>query len=220
MKVQAVIFDMDGLMFDTETISYEAWVQTGKEFGQDFSEEFILSFVGMNLKSLEKKFNASYGEQLDFAEVNKRCYEIYNKILEEQGVPIKPGLMELLAYLKENNYKIALATSAPREGATWNLKKAGVDSYFNTYVCGDMVTKGKPDPEIFLTAAKILGEKPADCMVLEDSIHGITAAILGGFPTVMVPDLLQPERELEERLTAKCDSLLDVILLLESIRTQ
>ena len=114
----------------------------------------------------------------------------------QYGVPVKPGLREVLTYLKEKGIKIALATSTSRKTSVLNLESAGVTAFFDTLVCGEDVTNGKPHPEVFLTAAERLGENPADCIAFEDSINGIKSAHAAGMVTVMVPDMLQPTDEI------------------------
>ena len=143
----------------------------------------------------------------------KRAFS-YDQI-RKYGVPVKKGLKELLTYLKEKGIKTAVATSSGRQWTEQNVGGAGIDGFFDAYAFGEMVTHAKPDPEIFYLAADMLGERPEECMVLEDSFNGISAALNGGFLAVMVPDLSIPGPELTAKLTAKCDSLLDVIRLFE-----
>ena len=110
-------------------------------------------------------------------------------MLREMEMPVKPGVKELLTYLREKGYKIAMATASAREYSMDNLRLAGIDEFFDHVITGDMVKEAKPNPEIFLKAAEALGEKPENCLVLEDSLNGVEAGIKGGFVTVMVPDL-------------------------------
>ena len=125
------------------------------------------------------------------------------------------GLRELLIYLKEHGCKTGVATASSQSWTQRNVREAGIDHLFDTYTYGEMVSHAKPDPEIFLLAAKMLGEKPEKCLVLEDSFNGVEAGLSGGFLTVMVPDLSFPGPELKRRLTAECESLLGVIELFE-----
>lgn len=209
-KIKAVIFDQDGLMFDTERLMAQAWMVVGKEQGFDVDEAFLSATRGMNHENTKVCFEERYGTSYDFYAVRARKKELFMEIVETKGLPVKPGLKELLVYLKENGYKTALATAARKWYAERNLKEADIEAYFDFIICGDMVTHAKPNPEIFLKAAESLGLEPADCMVLEDSLNGVEAGIRGGFMTVMVPDMTQPDDALRARLDAVCTSLFDV----------
>ena len=126
------------------------------------------------------------------------------------GCPIKTGLFEILDYLKSKDIKIALATSTTAKSATEILTRAKVIDYFDRLICGDMVAKSKPDPEIFVTAVKELGENPKDCIALEDSINGIKSAYGAGLKPIMVPDLIEPTEEIRPMLFALCKDLTEV----------
>lgn len=214
-RIRAVIFDMDGLMFDTERLSAMMWKRAGREMGIDVSDAFIGQIRGTNRRGTEECFRRCYGDACDAAGIRERRGRYVREYLEKHGVTVKPGLYELLAYLKENGYGIVLATSTRREQAMANLESAGVRRYFDGCVCGDMVERGKPDPEIFLKAAEIAGHEPAECVVLEDSFNGVRAAAAGGFPAVMVPDMDPPTAEILEKTEACCQSLRQVIPFLE-----
>ena len=136
--------------------------------------------------------------------------------IAEHGVPVKKGLKELLIYLKDHNIKTAVATASSESWTQGNVRGAGVEKYFDDYIYGDMVKEAKPNPAIFLLAARRLGVDPGACVVLEDSFNGIKAAAAGGFNPVMIPDQDQPDEEIRKLLTACCDSLTDVIGLFEN----
>ena len=214
-RVKAVIFDQDGLMFDTERLSVKAWSEVGKRYGISVGEDFFDAMRGTKPEVVRRMLKEMYGESFDCDRLleEKRAYS-YEQIARE-GVPVKKGLKELLTYLREHGVKTAVATSSSRHWTEQNTRGAGVDQMFDAYAFGEMVKRPKPDPEIFYLAADMLGEKPEECIVLEDSFNGINAALNGGFLAVMVPDLSIPGPELVERLTAKCDSLMDVIGLFE-----
>ena len=125
-------------------------------------------------------------------------------------MPVKLGARELLIYLQEQEYKVALATASTREYSMENLERAGLTEFFSLMITGDMVQQAKPNPEIFLKAAEKMGEEPGHCLVLEDSLNGVEAGIQGGFVTIMVPDLTQPDQKLRSRVERVCDSLLEV----------
>lgn len=213
--MRAVIFDQDGLMFDTERISVEAWDLAGAEFGVHLEEAFLCTVRGMNHHDMKKRFFEVFGDSVDFETFRARKQQIFFRLVRERTVPVKPGLLELLEYLRQQGYKIALASASRKEYTLANIKEAGVEPYFRFIITGDMVKQAKPDPEMFLTAAAALGEPPEQCIVLEDSLNGVEAGLRGGFCTIMVPDLTQPDETLRKRVYAVCESLHQVKELLE-----
>lgn len=215
--IRAVIFDQDGLMFDTERLSVEAWNMVGAECGICMDEDFLSTIRGMNIRDAAEQFNAVFGDRLDFISFRQKKQECFEQILRERGVPVKPGLLELLTFLRENGYKTALATASTKDYTQYNLKATGTEQYFDYMITGDMVVHAKPDPEVFIKSAEALGELPEHCMVLEDSINGVEAGISGGFFTVMVPDITKPDEELCGRVDRVCQSLLEVKEMLEGV---
>ncbi|MCC8126196.1 MAG: HAD family phosphatase [Clostridiales bacterium] len=218
--IRAVIFDQDGLMFDTERVSSEAWNLAGKEMGIHLEESFLSTIRGMNLEDAAARFREVFGEDFPLTPLRERKWEYVRQILRDRGVPVKAGLRELLEYLKENRYKIILATASSVEYTVNNLKEAGVEAYFDGMITGNMVSHAKPDPEIFLRAAELAGEDPANCLVLEDSLNGVAAGLAGGFAVIMVPDLTQPTPMIREQAAAVCSSLSEVAVWLEQRENQ
>lgn len=209
--IRAVIFDQDGVMFDTERMSSKAWNKAGQELGIEMEEEFLCTIRGMNYQDATVRFEAKFGGSgIDYEELRRRKKAYFTAMRKELPLPVKPGLHELLAYLKEQGYKIALATGSTKEYSLGNLSEAGVTEYFEYIISGDMVEHAKPSPDIFLKSARMLGEKPENCLVLEDSLNGVEAGISGGFVTVMVPDMTQPDEVLRSRVDAVCETLTDV----------
>ncbi len=216
-KIKAVIFDQDGLMFDTERISVEAWHIEGEAWGIHLDEDFLCTVRGMNVRDAAERFRQELGGSVDYVSFKEKKQERFETMLRQRGVPVKPGLKELLAFLKEHGYKIAMATASTKEYSLENLRETGIEHYFDYIITGDMVVHAKPDPEVFLKSAEALGEKPEDCMVLEDSLNGLEAGIRGGFYTVMVPDLTQPDEALRSRVDGVYSSLLEVKEMLEGV---
>ena len=216
--IKAVIFDQDGLMFDTERISGIAWHQAEKEWGIHLEESFLKTIRGMNHQDARIRFEEVFGDSVDFMAFRGKKQEIFEALLEKDGIPVKPGLYELLEYLEAQKIPAALASASRMEYTERNLEKTGIRRYFCHLVTGDMVSHAKPNTEIFGKAAELLGEKPEDCLVLEDSLNGVEAGLRGGFVTVMVPDLTQPEEELKKRVYRVCSSLLEVKEMLEAER--
>lgn len=213
--IRGVIFDMDGLMLDTEKLLARYWMQAAREAGFPMEMEHVLGIRSLAAIYAKPKLQGIFGEDFDYESIRARRRELTAQHLAEHGIETKKGLHELLAYLKETGRKIAVATATDRERADDYLTRAGVHAHFDVFVCGDMVHKGKPDPEIYLTACRALGLAPEECMALEDSPNGIRSAHAAGCVAVMVPDLSEPDEELLPLLTACVQDLSKVITLLE-----
>ena len=215
--VQAVIFDQDGLMFDTESLVAQAWKEIGPKYGIFADSEFMRELRGRKPEQIRechlKRFGAEVMEHYDEFLVEKRRYSY--EWIDRNGVPVKKGLKELLSYLKSHGIKTAVATASSKTWTERNVRGAGVEGLFDQYIYGDMVKEAKPDPAIFLLAADRLGVEPAKCVVLEDSFNGIRAAAAGGFLPVMIPDQDEPDEKIRGLLTACRPSLDQVIPLFE-----
>lgn len=194
--LKAAVFDMDGLMFDTERLVYRNWQDMMDKRGYDYSIEDFKQTVGRRKAEVQNFYFGKYGKDFPYWEISEEGKGRYVRYVQEHGISVKPGLYELLSALREKNYRIALATSTSRQTAELNLRSAKVTDYFDALVCGDDVKNGKPHPEVFLTAASRLGVAPEDCVAFEDSINGIKSAYAAGMETVMVPDFLQPTEEI------------------------
>ena len=194
--ITAVIFDMDGLMIDTERMAQRAWQQAGAEFGFTLPDELYLQAVGRTAKATADLFRAGMGPEFPFEAVYERKQHYLYTAIEQTGIPTKAGLLELIARLDQQGLAKAVATSTARVLATKKLTAAGLLPHFETIVCGDEVAHGKPAPDIFLAAAAKLTIAPAHCLVLEDSSAGIKAAHAAGMRAIWVPDLIQPTPDL------------------------
>ena len=213
-----VIFDMDGLMFDTERLSTACWKQVGEEFGVPISDQFLAQARGTTTGEFQIFFQEVFGKRLEYSVTIARKRELFAAYLRRRGVPIKPGLKELLNFLREEHIPVAMATATKRETAMDYVTQTGVAPFFQAFAFGDEADRGKPDPEIFYLAARRLSARPGECLVLEDSWNGVAAGIAGGFFTIMVPDLSPPAPEQRGRLFAVCGSLAEVIPRLEECR--
>lgn len=213
--IQGVIFDMDGLMLDTEKLLAKYWMQAAQEAGFPMTLEHVLGIRSLAAVYAKPKLQGIFGENFSYEAIRARRRELTAAHLERFGIEKKPGLDALLDYLKSSGRKAAVATATDRKRTEAYLRQIGVYGYFDAFVCGDMVTKGKPDPEIYLTACKALGLPPERCMALEDSPNGIRSAHAAGCRAVMVPDLSEPEEELLPLLYACVPTLAEVIPLLE-----
>ncbi|MDM8194781.1 HAD family phosphatase [Massilimicrobiota timonensis] len=208
---KAVIFDMDGLMIDSERVTYNEYVKKLAQLGHhDFTEELYRNCLGKNKQGICQVFIDHYGQDFPMDEVWDDVHVWIDESLR-QYVPKKKGLVELLEYLKANNYKTIVATSSGRARVDEILKNADLTKYFDDTICGDEVTHGKPHPEIFLTACQKLDVKPEEALVLEDSEAGILAAYDGRIDVICVPDMKYPEPQFVEKVTKIIDSLDEVI---------
>lgn len=201
------IFDMDGVLFDTERLYRESWMIKAEEFGVTPDPEFPKAVCGssgeMMLNIIRK-----YYPTVDPQALTDACVERVHECLAVE-VPEKPGIREILSYLKENGVKIAVASSSAMETIVSNLERTGIRDYFDVITSGQEVENGKPHPDIFLLAAERMGLKSEECYVFEDGRNGIHAGAAAGCTTIMIPDLTAPDEELRSLTEGIYDSLLD-----------
>lgn len=196
--MKAVVFDMDGVLFDTENLCKSSWDVIARELGVDDMEEVFLQCVGRNANDTRSLMKSHYGDRLDYDSFREKASEWFWKAIEERGVSVKKGVRELLAYLQKAGYRIGLASSTRRESILKLLTGAGISEYFSVIISGDMVEHSKPDPQIFLLACEGLKVPPEEVYGIEDSPNGIRAAYAAGMKPIMVPDLIAPDTEMEE----------------------
>lgn len=213
--VKAVIFDMDGVLIDTEKWLNTYWRQAAAEAGFDMKVEHALA-----IRSLAGKYAAPYlqdilGKSFSYWTIRERRKELMKEHIAQHGIDKKPGVDEVLDYLREHGIVTAVATATDPVRAKEYLTKIGIYEKFDKVICATMVENGKPKPDIYLYACEQIGMKPEECLAVEDSPNGVRAAVDAGIRTIMVPDLTQPEGETAEIITAKADTLYDLILMLE-----
>ena len=189
MGKKAVIFDMDGVIFDTERVYLEIWQSVFEKYGYKMTKELYITVMGTGRKNVIKTFLENFGDDLPIEKMYEEKDNQLFYIIENQGIPLKKGVKELFSMLKEKNYKIALATSAKRDRVEKQIKDKWLKESFDAIVCGDDVEKGKPSPDIFLKAAKEIDVEANDCFVVEDSPAGIKAAFSGGMKGIHAEDL-------------------------------
>lgn len=206
---KGAIFDMDGLLFDTELVYNTSWYEVADNLGLLIHEKMLDELRGTNGTIMNSIVN-SYLPRVDAEKLIEEVFAFAKKMLAH-SVPMKDGVIEILSYLKDNNIKLALASSAPMDLILSNLKMSKIDFYFDVIVSGQQVVNGKPHPDIFLLAAEKLMLSPSDCYVLEDGFHGVEAAVRAGCSTIMVPDLLVPTKKQYEICCGIYTSLIDVI---------
>ncbi|MCF7362212.1 HAD family phosphatase [Vibrio sp. A1-b2] len=192
MKFKAAIFDMDGLLLNTEQVCLEIFEQACYAVGVPFHREIYLSVIGKNAAGIEQTLREGYGPDLDYPVLHQEWRKRYDAVVKHQAIPVKEGVVEILQWLKENNIPTAVATSTQRDVATVKLRLAELDQYFDTYATGCEVKNGKPDPEIYLLAAERLNIAPEHCLAFEDSNNGVKSAMAANMITYQIPDLVKP----------------------------
>jgi HAD superfamily hydrolase (TIGR01509 family) len=195
-KVKAVLFDMDGTLLDSERVACSAWQRAAAEFGYSLSTQLYSKVLGCKPEVTREIFAAELGPEFPFSEARQRRLRYSAEEFAQNGVALKAGVLELLAALQATKLPLAVSTSTERSRASDHLKHAGIFEYFTALVCGDEVRRGKPDPEIYLTAAQRLNIPPQQCLVVEDAPVGIIAAQAAGMQAVLIPDLWRPEQPL------------------------
>jgi HAD superfamily hydrolase (TIGR01509 family) len=209
-QFDGIVFDVDGVLFDTEALGRRVWREVGQALGWTGPEEQYLDFVGRNradtLSILTQRFGPEFPGKLFLQTCSQRAMEL----MEQEGVPLKPGVHEILDALTAQNIPLALATSTYRDRTLYRMGRTGLTHYFGSITTGDQVVHSKPDPEIYLLACREAGFAPARTLAVEDSRNGILSAHAAGMQVVMVPDLIPPTPELEELLLARFDSLLEL----------
>lgn len=213
--IKAVIFDMDGLMIDTERLLVKYWLEAAHYYGYPMKREHILGIRSLAAKHAIPKLQAEIGDDFDYYKVRMLRLKLMNEHIEQYGVDEKPGLGELLDYLKEHQYLTAVATATDPERTQRYLGSLDRLRYFDQIVCASMVENGKPAPDIYIEAAARLQVPPAECMALEDSPNGILSAFRAGMKPVFVPDLTGPDEDTRKLLYGCVDHLSKVIELLE-----
>lgn len=211
MTIKGVIFDMDGVIIDTEKWYQVYWVKAANDLGYPMKPEHVLK-----IRSLPGKFAAPLLKEtvcpdFDYCAVRDKRKEYMEKHVKKHGIEVKKGALELLVYLKKNNIKTSVATATDIGRTKKYLKEIDLLTYFDEIVCASMVKNGKPQPDIYLEAAKRLGLSPKSCIALEDSPNGVLSAYRAGCKTVMVPDLTPPDDDTKKLLFAQAESLLQVI---------
>ena len=215
--IKAIIFDMDGLMIDSERVTFECYQERLKDMNLTMDEEFYKTLLGKPIKGIYQRFYDVYGNDFPIENVIQDVHQLMAERFETEGVPVKKGLVELLHYLKDNNYKTIVATSSNRDRVDKILAQAKITEFFDDSICGDEVTKGKPNPEVFLKSCQKLGVNVDEAIVLEDSEAGIQASYDANIKVICIPDMKYPEKQYEEKTFKILKHLTEVTAYLKSL---
>jgi len=208
--ISLIIFDMDGLMFDTERLSIPAWKKAGEKYGFNIEPAHVIEIIGINIIDTQKIFENYFGKDFPFFKIKTMREKYAFEYMEENGIPVKKGLYDLIDYLEDKKISKAVATSSERKKAEKYLTLANIENRFDYIVCGDEVTKGKPDPDIFIKVAQKAECNPDQCIVLEDSETGIIAASRAGMKPVFIKDIKRLSRSAEKLVFKEFNSLFEV----------
>src|SRR5262245_26172730 len=215
--IAAVILDMDGLMLDTEAIYKRAWQNAAFQCGYTLDDGFYFTLIGQPNPACEAALMERYGEGFPLTEFRACWSDLWRTEVESSGIPMKPGLIELLSFLSEVQIPTAIATSSDRDYANFSLRAAGLGGRFNQIVTGDQVAHGKPAPDIYIESARRLSARPEHCVAIEDSDAGVLAANAAGMITLMVPDLKAPSAAARSAAFRVLASLLDAKTQIETL---
>lgn len=217
VPIRGVLFDMDGVVLDTEKMYARFWREAAAALGYTMSYEQALGMRSLSSTAGQAQLERYFGPGVSREVFRAKRIELMDAYVDVHGVDLKPGIRELLDYLDQQGIKKAITTSSPLERVRRYMRPYGLLERFDCLCSGADVPRGKPEPDIYLHGAACLGLKPEECLAIEDSPAGILSACRAGCRTVMIPDLDQPDADTEKLLYAKADSLTDVVTLLKNI---
>lgn len=213
--IYGLVFDMDGLIFNSERVVQRSWDWAGEVLGYEKFGDHIYNTIGFNVKRREEYFRQNVCADFPMEKFTLLTRKRYHEIVDTEGLEKKPGVEELLEYASAQGYKIALATSSRKAHASEMMEQQGLMQYFDGAVYGDMVTAGKPSPEIYIKACREIGILPENGLALEDAPAGIKSATAAGMRGIIIPDLVQPNEEIMGMVWHRYDTLFEVLDLLK-----
>lgn len=208
--ITSVIFDMDGTLFSTEPIYFQCYQQAAATLGLNFTFELFEQCIGISTDEAVPLMMSYFGKKVDIDAIYKGCCRNFEKYMETNPIPLRPGAREAVQYFHKRGFKMGISTSNIRLWVEKILTKTALLDYFPVIVTSDEVSKPKPDPEVYLRCAQRLQADVAQCLVFEDSVAGATAAISAGMRTVVIPDLKQPDSFVREHAFKIYPSLADI----------
>ena len=216
MTYQAAVFDMDGLLLDTEKVAMQAFRDACEYLSLPMLEDVYLKIIGCNAEGIKNIICAGYGPSLNYPQLRTEWMRYYHAVVEHQAIPKKEGVIALLNWLKAENIPVAVATSSERKQALIKLELSGLSDYFEHMSTGCEVEHGKPAPDIFLLAAKRLNIAPEKCIAFEDSNNGVRAAVAAKMQVYQIPDLVLPDEEVIALKPTIKNSLIEVLAILKA----
>ena len=215
--IRGVLFDMDGLVLDSEKLYTRFWKEAAAFYGYELSHAQALKMRGLGGRAGEEMLHSFFGPDAHYMTIRAKRIELMDAFVSAEGIDVKPGIGELLDFLQARGIRTAITSSSPMDRILCNLAPHGLDTRFDALCSGHEVPNGKPAPDIYLHGAASLGLDPAECLALEDAPAGIESAFRAGCLSVMIPDQDQPGQDTLPRLFAKADTLADIIALLQTM---
>ncbi|MFT3952610.1 MAG: HAD family phosphatase [Oscillospiraceae bacterium] len=215
--IKAVLFDMDGLMLDTEKLSVRFWIEAGAAFGYTINPAHIHEIRSLPAYAAAPVLHGFFGEDFDYAEIKALRTKLFLDHVAAHGVEKKPGLDALLDFLTAEGFLTAVVTATGLDRTVYFLKTAGIDEKFTKIIAGNMVERGKPEPDIYRKAAEAAGVSPDECIAFEDSPNGVISAFRAGCKVVMVPDLTEPDDKILPLLSGLARNLTDAVDVVKEI---
>lgn len=210
-KISAVVFDMDGVLFDTEQMYLREWQRIGEKNGIEHVEETARKCIGLSVNDSVALLLATYGQDFPVEKYHQEINTAVNERIQREGIPVKKGTREILQYLSDRGFTVGLASSTKHDKVLDLLERAGLSGFFKVVIGGDMIAHSKPDPEIYRLACEKLGVEPSETAAVEDSRNGIISAKSAGMIPLLVPDIVSPTEEMLEAAECCFDDLFAVM---------
>ncbi len=208
---EGIIFDMDGVIFDSERAIMECFLEIGKKYNIKDLDKVYLLCTGVTFEKTKEIILNHYGNDFPYDKYNEEGTKLFFEKYKDYKLPLKNGVFELMKYLKANNKKIALASSTKKDLVLKELGAHNLLKYFDVIVTGDMVSKSKPEPDIYLKAIELLKIDSFKLFAIEDSFNGVKSATKANLKTIMVPDLVKPDEFIKNKATIVLSNLLEII---------